>query len=119
MKGSCLCGAVKYEALGDAEGFAACHCGQCRRQAGHVWASAHVPDDKLRITGEVRWFQSSEKARRGFCPVCGSSLFWKHRDDDHTSFSLGSVDGPTGGRLQRQPRRRPSQTAMQAKAIVF
>lgn len=101
MKGSCLCGAVTFEVVGEPAGFSVCHCGQCRKQSGHLWASAHVSDAGLKIQGDVRWFQSSEKARRGFCPTCGSFLFWKHADDDHTSFALGAIDGPSGHSLQR------------------
>ena len=101
MKGSCLCGAVTFEAEEPAGGFSVCHCGQCRKWSGHLWSSAHVPDDRLTVHGEVRWFQSSGKARRGFCPTCGSALFWKHADDEHTSFALGAIDGPTGARLAK------------------
>lgn len=93
MKGSCNCGAVTFEATKPADGFACCHCTQCRKQSGHVWASAHVADAALDVSGDVRWYQSSEKAKRGFCPTCGSFLFWKHDEDDHISFSLGAVDG--------------------------
>jgi len=101
VKGSCLCGAITFEAIDPVSGFSVCHCGQCRKWSGHLWSSTHVPDNSLKIEGEVRWFQSSKKARRGFCPVCGASLFWKHADDDHTSFARGCVDGPTGARLKR------------------
>lgn len=101
MKESCLCGAVTFAVQGNAQGFSACHCSQCRKQSGHVWASAHVSDDLLRIEGEVRWFRSSENARRGFCPVCGSFLFWSRDDENHTSFALGAIDGPTGAKLAR------------------
>ncbi|MEL6806698.1 MAG: GFA family protein [Pseudomonadota bacterium] len=100
ITGSCLCGAVTYEARGEAGAPAACHCKQCRKQSGHVWASSYVPDDLLEISGGVRWFASSDKARRGFCPNCGSALFWKHDDEDFTCFSTGSIDGPTGLRLR-------------------
>ena len=100
LTGSCLCGAVTYTAKGTAGAPAACHCTQCRKQSGHVWASSYVPDGDIEIAGEVRWYQSSEKARRGFCPACGSALFWKHADDDFTCFSTGSIDGPTGLRLR-------------------
>ncbi|MEM9425436.1 MAG: GFA family protein [Pseudomonadota bacterium] len=101
MKGSCLCGAVTFQTAAKPGGFAACHCTQCRKQSGHVWASAHVPDKALTIQGDVRWYPSSEKAKRGFCPVCGSALFWKHVDDPHISFSLGSVDGATDAHLRK------------------
>ena len=99
LRGSCLCGAVTFEAHGEPKGASVCHCGQCRKQSGHLWASAQVPDGDLVIGGVVNWYQSSEKAKRGFCPVCGSFLFWKHADYDHVSFALGAIDGPTGLRL--------------------
>ncbi len=101
MKGSCLCGSITFDVTAAPQGYACCHCRQCRKQSGHVWASAYVSDDALNILGPVRWYQSSDKARRGFCPTCGSFLFWKHADDDHISFSLGSIDGPTGVALTK------------------
>ena len=53
------------------------------------------------ITGEVRWFDLTETATRGFCPACGCFLFWKAHDEDGMSFSLGAIDGPTGLSLQK------------------
>jgi hypothetical protein len=78
-----------------------CHCGQCRKQSGGIWSSAYVGQKDLRISGPVRWFASSETAQRGFCPEWGTFLFCKANDEDTVSFSLGSVDGPTGLRLQK------------------
>ncbi|MBY6049184.1 GFA family protein [Vannielia litorea] len=101
LKGSCLCGAIRFEARGEPQGVSVCHCGQCRRMSGHLWSSAYVPDDALTISGEPQWYESSETAKRGFCTICGSFLFWKHNDEDTISFSLGSIDGPTGLRLQK------------------
>lgn len=101
MRGSCLCGAVTFEVRSEPAGLSACHCSQCRKQSGHVWASAHVPDADLVVSGEVRWYASSDHARRGFCPVCGSVLFWKSERDGHISFALGAIDGPTGVKLKR------------------
>ena len=101
MKGSCLCGAITFDVTVEPRGFAACHCTQCRKQSGHVWASAHVPDDALHIKGEPRWYNATTQARRGFCPTCGSFLFWKHVEDDHISFALGAIDGATGVHLTK------------------
>ncbi len=101
MKGSCLCGQVSFETVTEPQGFSVCHCPQCRKQSGHVWSSAYVPDEDLLIAGTVRWYRSSDAARRGFCPTCGSFLFWKSDDDPHMSFALGAVDGPTGARLEK------------------
>jgi hypothetical protein len=65
-----------------------------------VWAASQVPSEAMRVDGEVRWFQASDAARRGFCPTCGSFLFWVPLRDGApvgtTSVAPGSVDGPTG-----------------------
>ena len=50
------------------------------------------------ITGTVSWYQSSPKARRGFCGQCGSSLFWDG-PGENLSIHAGSLDAPTGLRL--------------------
>ena len=78
-----------------------CHCSQCRAQSGGVWSSAYVKRTDLHITGPVKWFASSSNARRGFCPECGSFLFWEELDEDNTSFSLGSINNPTGIKLEK------------------
>jgi len=103
QKGSCNCGAVQYEVTGAPQGSSVCHCGQCRKQSGHVWASAHVPDAALAITQDqgLKWYASSDVAKRGFCGTCGTFLFWKMTAEDTTSFSLGSLDGPTGITLEK------------------
>ncbi|MEC3860848.1 GFA family protein [Mesobacterium sp. TK19101] len=100
LKGSCLCGAVTYTADGEIGQPAACHCTQCRKQSGHVWASAWCAETDLTITGDVRWYHASPTAKRGFCPTCGSVLFWKAQTEDTISFSAGSIDGPTGLNLR-------------------
>lgn len=101
IKGSCLCGEVRYQTLAEPQGTSMCHCGQCRKQSGGIWSSAFVPESALEVTGPVTWFGASKTASRGFCPHCGSFLFWKAHDEDTISFSLGSVDGPTGLKLTK------------------
>lgn len=101
MKGSCLCGAVTFTAPDDPKGASVCHCTLCRKQSGHTWSSAYAAEAEIRITGEVRWFAASPTAKRGFCPICGSFLFWKRHDEDTLSFSLGAIDGPTGLKLEK------------------
>lgn len=98
---SCLCGAVRIEVAGDLPQPSACHCGQCRKQSGHFWASVDLPRDKVKITGAdaVTWFQSSAKARRGFCGTCGSFLFWDPLDGDMTAVAMGAFEAPTGTQL--------------------
>lgn len=96
--GACLCGAVRFAARGPLRGVIYCHCSQCRRQSGHFYAATNVEDDRLDVTGADRltWFAASAHARRGFCSVCGSAMFWKHDEATHTSILAGSFDKPTG-----------------------
>ena len=101
LKGSCLCGDIRFETSAQPQGPSMCHCSQCRKQSGGVWSSAFVAEGDLTIAGEVLWFAASETAKRGLCPKCGSFLFWKAHDEDTISFSLGAVDGPTGLKLSK------------------
>lgn len=106
LKGKCLCGAVRLEVNGELEHSAeACHCSQCRRQSGHFLAAVNVRRKALKIHGSDRitWFQSSEKVRRGFCSVCGSSLFWKPTIDEYefTAVAMGLFESPTGTRIAK------------------
>ena len=94
--GSCLCGDIAFTMRGQPQGASVCHCSQCRKQSGHLWASAHVPRADITITGPVRWFEATPTATRGFCPRCGSSLFWAAHDEDRISFALGALNAPTG-----------------------
>lgn len=101
LEGSCLCNDVTFAVRDTPRGTSVCHCTQCRKMSGHAWASAHVPREALTITGPVAWFEASPTARRGFCPRCGSFLFWAAHDEDRISFALGAIDGPTGLRLEK------------------
>ena len=108
LSGRCLCGAIEFSF--DAARIdhpSACHCGQCRRWSGHVWASLNAPKADFRIDkGEdkVAWFASSDISRRGFCSACGTSLFWDGHgiphEKDKISVALGALDAPTGLRLE-------------------
>lgn len=100
---ACLCGAVRVTLRGPLSDAAACHCGQCRRWSGHVWAAVPVPDDRLTIEGaeHVRWYRSSDKAERGFCATCGSSMFWRAFGRGNTDVALGCIGAPTGLWLDR------------------
>lgn len=96
-KGSCECGAIKFAVSVDLKPPDACHCTQCRKQSGHFFASTDIPRNALKIEGseKVTWYQSSEKVRRGFCSICGSSLFWDPIKADWTAIAMGAFDLPT------------------------
>ncbi len=104
ISGGCLCGQVRYRVDGPVRSVVACHCRQCRKTSGHHVAATQVADKGLSITGDdkITWFRSSDVARRGFCQVCGSQLFWQRLGSGRTSIMAGSIDGATGLRLDRQ-----------------
>jgi len=107
LKGSCLCGGVHIEVHGEIEHQPEiCHCTQCRKQSGHALAALNVHRDKLIIHGDdkVSWYRSSEKVERGFCGVCGSTLFWKPNvaDYHYTAVAMGMFDETTGTHLVKQ-----------------
>jgi hypothetical protein len=101
LHGRCLCGAIVFHVTAEPQGASACHCSQCRRQSGHIWASAFVPAAALEISGAPRWYASSAGARRGFCGTCGSVLFWQAHEENTISFALGALETPTGLALER------------------
>lgn len=79
ITGTCLCGAVSVEIAEPLEHAPeACHCHQCRKQTGNFFVGVNVRRTSLRVHGEehVTWYASSENVRRGFCAICGSTLFW-------------------------------------------
>ncbi|KJZ20543.1 GFA family protein [Loktanella sp. S4079] len=97
VQGSCLCGAITFSADQSPTTGNACHCTSCRKQSGHFFASIDIPKDALRITGtdQITWYHASEKARRGFCKTCGSTLFWDPLFQDWTAVAMGALDGET------------------------
>jgi hypothetical protein len=97
MKGSCLCGGVKYEIIGELSDALNCHCSMCRKAHSAAFrsrASVNASDFKW-IQGEelVSYFESSPGNHRGFCRVCGSSLLSRF-DQNPSVFGLplGTLD---------------------------
>jgi hypothetical protein len=105
--GRCICGAVAFEVNGSLRDVHLCHCTECRRWAGHVWAATAARFDELEFTEErgLRWIDSPDSehdARRGFCAECGSSLFWQVPGSKQVSIAAGCLDPPTGIRIVEQ-----------------
>jgi hypothetical protein len=77
--GSCLCGEVRFEVVGDFEHFFLCHCGRCRKDTG----SAHAANLFSSIA-KVRWLSGQSKVKafrlpttrhaKSFCMECGSAV---------------------------------------------
>lgn len=100
-RGSCLCGAVRFEVQGALPAPNACHCTKCRKHSGHFEAGTDVPRTAVTIegAGNLTWYHSSEKVRRGFCSTCGSSLFFDPIHRDWIGIAMGAFDTPTNTKL--------------------
>ena len=94
IQGSCECGKVTFVVTGPLSPVVACHCSQCRKTSGHYWAATEVQNAHLRLIKDsgLRWYRSSDQARRGFCVECGSSLFWEADGEGTTSIGAGTLD---------------------------
>jgi hypothetical protein len=104
LSGGCLCGGIRFEVEEPTKWCAHCHCSLCRRAhgAGYVtWFGCDL--DRFRITAGddlVRWYRSTPQARRGFCSVCGSTLFFAgDRWPDEMHVALAAMDGA----IDREP----------------
>lgn len=99
LSGQCLCGDVRFKASGDVKRVSACYCGQCRSQNGGGAFYGAELQGQLVIENEssLVWYASSDRAKRGFCARCGSSLFWRANDDpSYFDVSLGTLDDTSG-----------------------
>jgi hypothetical protein len=80
LQGSCLCGAVQYEATGEPTRFYHCHCSRCRKSSGTGHATnLFLEDAQLIFTNGEDLIQSykipeAERFTRQFCSKCGSSV---------------------------------------------
>ena len=101
LTGRCLCGDVRFRLGGDVVDVGACHCVQCQRWSGPYWSAVTVRQDELVLENgheSLAWYPSSDHAERGFCVLCGSSLFWRESRVEalDVDVSLGALDQPTG-----------------------
>lgn len=94
LTGGCLCGRVRYSARPAGE-VTHCHCRMCQRGTGAAFATwILVRNVAIDLAGQVAYFRSSNEVRRGFCPVCGSSLMMDYDAEDGVWLAIGTLDTP-------------------------
>lgn len=125
--GGCLCGALRYEALGEPQSQGYCFCGDCRKASGSGFIPfLQFPASSVRFTGETR--QSTVTSARGqdavrnHCAKCGSLVFGGPlgKTSEHTIYA-GSLDEPARFRptLAIFARDKPAWVALPAGLEVF
>jgi len=102
-KGHCHCGAVQFEGKGPVKGVDACHCATCRAlNAGPYMGVGFHDGITLTQSKALKWYESSDWARRGFCAECGTSLFYNLKGTDFYSASSGCLDMPIEMNIGRE-----------------
>ena len=104
LRGSCLCGAVRFEVTESFERVSYCHCTSCKKisgGAGTVSGRARTGSIEIREGRELlRSFQPDEGSAKTFCSQCGSNLFgggWP--ESEQSSVRLSALDDP----FERRP----------------
>jgi len=95
IKGGCLCGASRYVAHGEPINVRVCHCRVCQRSLGAAFnARVLMPLNAVTMTGALGRRNSSPVLVRGFCTVCGTSLFTERASAGVIGLTCGSLDAP-------------------------
>ena len=97
LSGRCLCGAIRWRATAQPLWAAHCHCESCRRATSSPFTSyIGYATEAVDWTGTPATFASSPGVTRGFCPTCGSPLFFRsERWPDETHVFAASLYDPS------------------------
>ena len=97
IKGSCLCGTVKFDVIDDFKRFYFCHCQQCRK----LTSSAHA-SNLFALPTEIRWLKGEANTQRYdhpdrlfvrvFCKTCGCGLPMKTQNGKFMIVPAGCLD---------------------------
>ena len=94
---SCLCGGIKIKVKGKLRHVINCHCSQCMKTHGNYAAYTACPKENVTFIKKrtLKWYFSSKIAKRGFCSICGASIFYKRIKSKNISIAAGVFEYPT------------------------
>jgi hypothetical protein len=119
--GGCLCGKIRYQLTSKSIFPHFCSCHMCQRWSGSALA-AWVDFPVASVTfekSELTWYRTCETTQRGFCPVCGSSIFALDDGSEFISVTIGTLDDPnlTVPESQSFPESAPAWLQVEAIAL--
>ena len=91
--GSCLCGALRFQATEDPVDTGYCHCRMCQRLSGAAalpWASFRTQDFSY-TEGEPRVYRSSQHGQRRIRAACGSQIAFRSLREDTVEINVGTL----------------------------
>jgi hypothetical protein len=102
LKGSCLCGAIRYEIDGLDMPIGHCHCATCRKaHASAYTTTAGVMREHFRWTAgadTLRTYESSPGKLRHFCSICGTQLVSERPVQPNVVLRVATLDDDPGAR---------------------
>ncbi|ANQ21846.1 aldehyde-activating protein [Vibrio natriegens] len=98
-KGSCLCGRVKFEIIGEFQSFFLCYCTRCQKDTGSAHAANLFAQDSKLVWAQgetyVKTYQHPHTLHsKSFCQNCGSTLPTVAENIQCIVTPAGSLDGP-------------------------
>ena len=94
ISGGCLCNKIKFTSACKPKWISVCHCRKCQKAYGNT-SAVFVAFEKgsLEFTsGSPKFYRSSNIAKRGFCPDCGSPIIFSYETVD--AVFVGTIDDP-------------------------
>ena len=96
---ACACGQLRIEVRGEPRGVGVCHCLECQRRTGSVFAALASFRAPWTVTGTateyVRAGDAGARFRFRFCPVCGSTVFHTEEGvDGSVGVAVGAFGDP-------------------------
>ncbi len=78
LSGRCMCGSVTWTYSGETIRNLVCHCADCQRATSSpMTAFLGLRPGQLHWAGEIEHYESSPGTHRGFCPRCGTRLYFR------------------------------------------
>lgn len=101
LRGSCLCGTVRYEVREAPRTMYLCHCGMCRKASGSSFATNMLVARSgfVIVSGRpsLKGYPSSPGEQRHFCGQCGSPIYSQSElRPDVVSVRCGTLDDDPG-----------------------
>jgi len=100
---NCLCGAVKISAKNINPKFTVCHCNSCRTWGGAPYFAVQCGTE-VQFEGDdnIKEYDSSAWASRGFCSTCGTHLFYKLKKTGEYNMPVGLFSNLEGLEMTMQ-----------------
>ena len=100
--GGCLCGKIRYEAIGNPKIVGACHCRYCQLRSGSAFGLlVYFDENKVSVTsGKCKEYRFKSESgtywSNKFCSDCGTTVIWiLEVFEGLTGIAGGTFDPPT------------------------